>query len=57
MSPGKNPKNPKTTPNDLHRQLDYLKLPFMREHLEELTRQAAEGQWSHQEFLARLVQG
>ena len=29
MSPDKTPKTPKTTPDDLHRQLDYLNLPFM----------------------------
>ena len=54
MSPGKNPRK---ASDELHRNLAYLQLPFMREHLEELTRQAAGGQWSHQEFLARLVQG
>jgi len=54
MSP---PKDPQTASDELRRQLGYLKLPFMQEHLEELTRQAAGGQWSHQEFLARLVQG
>lgn len=50
-------KNPKTTPDELHRQLGYLKLPFMREHVEELARRAAQSQWSHVDFLARLVEG
>jgi DNA replication protein DnaC len=54
MSPTK---NPKTTPNDLHRQLDYLKLTFMREHVEDLARRAAQSQWSHVDFLARLIEG
>ena len=58
MSPHKNPgKNAQTTPDELQGQLDYLKLQFMREHLEELARQAAADGWSHAEFLARLVDG
>ena len=57
MSPDKTPKTPKTTPDDLHRQLDYLNLPFMRDHVEELTRQAGQGQWSHADFLGRLLEG
>ena len=58
MSPSKNPsKTPKTTPDELQGQLDYLKLQFMREHVEELARQAAADGWSHAEFLARLVDG
>jgi DNA replication protein DnaC len=32
-------------------------LPFMEEHCEELAKQAAEGQWSHVDFLHRLVEG
>jgi len=50
-------KNPRTTPDELCRQLDYLKLQFMREHVEELLGQAAADGWSHAEFLARLVEG
>jgi len=50
-------KNPKTTTDELHRHLGYLKLPFIREHVEELARRAAQSQWSHREFLARLVEG
>ena len=53
MSPKKNP----TTTDELHRHLAYLKLPFMREHLEQIARQAARGQWSHVDFLARLIEG
>ena len=50
-------KNPRTPPDELRRQLGYLKLPFMQEHCDELARQAAAGQWSHVEFLRRLVEG
>jgi DNA replication protein DnaC len=50
-------KNPKTPPDELHQQLGYLKLLFMQEHCEELARQAAQGQWSHVDFLRRLVEG
>ncbi len=45
------------TPNELQQQLGYLNLPFMQEHVEELARQAATSQWSHIDFLARLVEG
>jgi len=44
-------------PDDLHRQLGYLKLLFMQEHCEELARQAGQSQWSHMDFLSRLVEG
>jgi DNA replication protein DnaC len=60
MSPTKNPPNPKTpktTPDELRRHLIDLKLPFMREHVEEFARQAAQRHWSHVDFLARLVEG
>jgi len=50
-------KAPNTTSDELCRQLDYLKLPFMQAHVEELARQAAASQWSHADFLARLVEG
>jgi len=43
--------------DELRQQLGYLKLPFMLAHVEELTRQAATSQWSHADFLARLVEG
>ena len=49
--------NPSPTPNELHRQLAYLNLTFMQQNLEELARQAAEKQWSHVDFLSRLVEG
>ncbi len=43
--------------DDLRRQLQLLKLPYMQEHLEELAGQAGAQQWSHVEFLARLIEG
>jgi DNA replication protein DnaC len=54
MSPSK---DTTATPDDLHRQLAYLNLPFMCDNVEQLARRAAKGQWSHVEFLARLVEG
>lgn len=53
MSQEKNPK----MPDDLHQQLKYLNLPFMQEHCEELAREAAASQWSHVDFLRRLIEG
>jgi len=46
-----------TTPEQLRNHLDTLKLPFMRDHVEELTAAAAAGPWSHAQFLARLLEG
>jgi len=43
--------------DDLRRQLQLLKLPFMLEHLEAFAGQAGTEQWSHVEFLARLIEG
>jgi DNA replication protein DnaC len=51
------PKDPKTMSDDLRRYLQLLKLPFTLEHFEELARHAAAEQWSHVEFLARLIEG
>jgi DNA replication protein DnaC len=44
-------------PDDLRRQLQFLKLPFILEHFEELANKAGAEQWSHVEYLARLVEG
>ena len=41
----------------LCQQLSYLKLQFAQEHFEELARQAAQKQWSHLDFLGRLIEG
>jgi DNA replication protein DnaC len=51
-----NRKDPKPS-DDLRRQLQLLKLPFLLEHFEELAGKAAQDQWSHVEFLARLIEG
>ena len=50
-------KDPKATPDELHQHLAYLNLPFMHQHVEELASQAAEKQWSHVDFLGRLLEG
>jgi DNA replication protein DnaC len=56
MSQNKTPR-PTKAPDELHQHLAYLNLPFMHEHVEPLARQAAEQQWSHLQFLGRLVEG
>ena len=50
-------KDARTTSDELRRQLGYLKLQFMREHVEDLAGQAAAASWSHVDFLGRLVEG
>jgi DNA replication protein DnaC len=50
-------KDPNPTSDDLRRQLQLLKLPFTLEHFEEMAGKAAADQWSHVEFLARLIEG
>jgi DNA replication protein DnaC len=59
MSQNKDPKAPaaQAAPDELHKHLAYLNLPFMRQQVEELARQAADKQWSHLGFLGRLVEG
>ena len=37
--------------------LVYLKLPFIRDHYEELAKKAAQQQWSHLRFFGQLIQG
>jgi DNA replication protein DnaC len=44
-----------TDPLDQH--LHHLKLPWVRDHREALAARAAKGQWTHLEFLARLLEG
>jgi DNA replication protein DnaC len=44
-------------PDELRRSLELLKLSFIRDHVEDFARQAGEEQWSHAEFLGRLVEG
>jgi DNA replication protein DnaC len=48
---------PQPMPDELHQQLGYLNLQFMQQHCEELAKQAAQNQWSHADFLRRLVEG
>ena len=56
MSQNKNcPNNPDR--DALRDQLAYLKLPFIHDHFEEFAKEAASAQWSHVDFLTRLVEG
>jgi len=56
MSPNKD--NKKNHDRDrLRDSLAYLKLPFLLDHVEDLAREAASAQWSHVEFLSRLIEG
>jgi DNA replication protein DnaC len=41
----------------LHQHLDELKLPFLKAQYAELAQQAAQHQWTHVEYLARLIDG
>ena len=41
----------------IHENLVYLKLPFIRDHYEELAKKAAQEQWSHLRFFGQLIQG
>lgn len=52
-----NSKDPKKAHDRLREQLAYLKLPFTSKNLDELAKQAAQNEWSHVEFLARLIEG
>lgn len=47
-------KNPNPS---LHDQLKHLKLSFLRENFEELAQQAAQKNWSHLDYLSRLIEG
>jgi DNA replication protein DnaC len=54
MSRKTNQKNPDDV---LREQLAYLKLPFIQDHFQDLAQQAGEKQWSHLDFLCRLLEG
>ena len=41
----------------LIQQLTYLNLPFIQENYEDFTAQAVAKQWSHVEYLTRLIDG
>lgn len=64
MDPQPNPipqihplKNMNNEPHRLSEQLQELRLPFMLEHYEELAGQGARQQWSHLDYLKRLIEG
>jgi DNA replication protein DnaC len=42
---------------ELHSNLQYLKLPFIVDNYDDLATQAANEQWSHIQFLTRLMEG
>jgi DNA replication protein DnaC len=44
-------------PSQLIKNLKYLKLPFMREHHQDLATQASKKQWSHLDYLDKLADG
>lgn len=50
-------KDPRKTHDELFAQLRYLKLPFILNHFDELSKQAAQQQWSHVDLLSRLIDG
>ena len=50
-------KDPRKAQDQLCEQLGYLKLPFILQHVDELAKQAAQNQWSHMDFLGRLIDG
>ncbi len=54
-----NPRAQHPNPSDerLRERLTYLKLPFMRQHFEELSAEATRKKWTHVQFLKALVEG
>lgn len=50
-------KENKKPDDELREQLAYLKLPFVQQHFQQLASDAAQKQWSHLEFLGRLLEG
>lgn len=57
MSASQNPQ-PVTTPSgDVEQHLTYLKLAFIAQHYAPLATQAAQHEWSHVVYLARLMEG
>jgi DNA replication protein DnaC len=51
--------HPRTAPHTdtLPKDLEYLKLAFVREHFEPLAREAAQAHWGHVDYLASLMHG
>ncbi len=56
-SPTKAPARALRSGDSLPEQLALLKLPFTAEHYEALAKQAATHQWTHVDYLARLIEG
>lgn len=56
-SPIKAPARSSRKGDSLPEQLAILKLPFTRAHYESLAKQAATNQWTHVDYLARLIEG
>jgi DNA replication protein DnaC len=42
---------------NLHRQLGYLQLPYLKEHFRSAATEAASQHWSHLQYLERLIEG
>jgi DNA replication protein DnaC len=57
MTPRKTPPSPTVTADDVDQYLRDLKLAFIAEHYGDLAQQAAHNQWSHLDYLGRLVEG
>jgi len=47
----------KNNPHCLDQILKYLKLPYMRDHHQELAKQASQKQWSHLDYFEKLAAG
>ena len=43
--------------SNIEKNLFYLKLPFIREHYEEMAKKAAQEQWTHLQYVAEMIQG
>jgi DNA replication protein DnaC len=57
MSASHTPQQSTTSLLDMAHHLTYLKLPFIAAQYAELAKQAAQKEWSHVDYLARLMEG
>jgi DNA replication protein DnaC len=57
MSASQNPQPVPTPSGDVEQHLTYLKLAFIAQHYAPLATQAAQHEWSHVVYLARLMEG
>src|SRR4029434_9024742 len=57
MEPSQEPQARAMPPGAVDHSLRHLKLAFIAQHYGELATQAAGKQWSHVEYLARLLEG